>query len=340
MPDPSFSPGPSAAELSLDRTEILGPVLGAIAYGIHVAVFAQCIYHITPARARLSHYRGNIRPWLLLGFIFVLFAMATMNVAYSTKLILLQFIDHRDYPGGPNAWVLANYPQFVAGNVSFVVANSRRRAPVWDSLWIIVFPFLVYLASTAMSILSVFQTSRPDASLWSTTGVVFSVPYFSISIGLNILLTLLLVTRLLYMSYNAKHSIGPEHSKAYVSIAAMLLESATPYAVTGMIFIITYARNSNVQHLVLPILGQVMCISPEIIILRVAMGRAVESRHRATGSSVRFDHRDPALATTFSCTSSDDASGKGNLNVSPFHSSMSSGSTMLGSQPHLLKENA
>ncbi|KAI0833560.1 hypothetical protein BC628DRAFT_1308805, partial [Trametes gibbosa] len=174
----------------------------------------------------------------------------------------------RNYPGGPSAWVLANYPQFVAGNVSFIVANFLadglllwRTYMVWTSPWIVAFPSFVYLGSTAMSILSVFQTSRPDASLWSTTGVIFSVPYFSISIGLNILLTLLIVVRLLWMSYSAKHSIGSDHSKTYVSIAAMLLESAAPYAVTGVIFIITYARNSDVQHLVLPILGQVM-VSP------------------------------------------------------------------------------
>ena len=62
-----------------------------------------------------------------------------------------------------------------------------------------------------------------------------------------------------------------------MSIASMLVESAMLYAVTGLIFIITYAINSNVQNLVLPVLSQMVCISPELIILRVAMGRAVSA---------------------------------------------------------------
>lgn len=97
-----------------------------------------------------------------------------------------------------------------------------------------------------MSIMTLFQSSRPDASLWTTVTVQFSLPYFSISIALNVMLTLLLVVRLLYMSYSARRAIGGEHGRTYISIAAMLLESATPYAAVGLLFIITYARDSNV----------------------------------------------------------------------------------------------
>lgn len=113
-----------------------------------------------------------------------------------------------------------------------------------------------------MSILTLYQASRPTASLWTHTTVQFSLPYFSISIALNILLTLLLVGRLFYMSERAKRAIGREHAATYSSIASMLIESAVPYAVTGLIFIITYARNSNVQNLVLPVLSQIMVCHP------------------------------------------------------------------------------
>ena len=78
-------------------------------------------------------------------------------------------------------------------------------------------------------------------------------------------------------SARAKRAVGREHAATYMSIASMFIESAMPYAVTGLIFIITYAINSNVQNLVLPVLSQMVCISPELIILRVAMGRAVSA---------------------------------------------------------------
>ena len=111
-----------------------------------------------------------------------------------------------------------------------------------------------------MSIMVIFQASRPNASLWTSTTVQFTLPYFAISISLNVSLTLLLVGRLFHMSYNLRKTMGKnsEHGKAYISIATMLIESAAPYAIAAIVFIITYARNSNVQNLVLPVLAQIM----------------------------------------------------------------------------------
>lgn len=109
-----------------------------------------------------------------------------------------------------------------------------------------------------MSIMVIFQSSRPNASLWTTTTVQFTLPYFTISVSLNIILTLLLVGQLLRMSYDLRKTMGKNHAATYISIAAMLLESATPYAAVGLIFIITYARNSDVQNLALPVLSQIM----------------------------------------------------------------------------------
>ncbi len=114
------------------------------------------------------------------------------------------------------------------------------------------------LPLAALSILTLFQASRPESSLWTNTTIVMAVPYFSISVSLNILLTLLLVGRLWYMSERAKRTIGREHAATYTSIATMLVESAVPYAIAGLVFIITYARNSNVQNIALPVLSQIM----------------------------------------------------------------------------------
>lgn len=110
--------------------------------------------------------------------------------------------------------------------------------------------------------MTVFQASRPNANLWTKVTIQFSLPYWSISIALNTLLTLLLVSRLLYMSYNARKALSDDHGKPYISVAAMLLESAAPYTIIGLIYIVTYARNSQVQNLVLPILSQVMVYIP------------------------------------------------------------------------------
>lgn len=98
--------------------------------GVHVAVFAECIYRINPARGSVARSRssggsGRFQSWFLVGFIFLLFLMGTINMACNTKMNQLMFIDNRDFPGGPNAWFFTNYNSGIntAGNAAYIIAN-------------------------------------------------------------------------------------------------------------------------------------------------------------------------------------------------------------------------
>jgi hypothetical protein len=60
--------------------------------------------------------------------------------------------------------------------------------------------------------------------------------------------------------------MGVQNSGQYVSIVAMLIESAALYAVWSTVFLICYARNTPFQNILLPPLGQVQ-VSPHAKIL-------------------------------------------------------------------------
>jgi hypothetical protein len=140
--------------------------------------------------------------------------------------------------------------------------------------------------------LFVVQAAQPNSSLWAHTTLNFSVPYFSISMGLNVLPTSMLVTRLFHMRHKIVKALGSRHGKTYTNIAAMILESATPYGIISFIFLVLYTTNNTAALLFIPLLVQVQvgdfsrkimiirltlipqCISPILIILRVARGRA------------------------------------------------------------------
>ena len=126
------------------------------------------------------------------------------------------------------------------------------------SFWypIAIIPLLALLASTALSILVVYQSSRPNAGLWTTITISVTVPYFAISIGLNIAMTLAIAGRMLYMRRTVISVLGPEHARLYTSVASMFIESGAVYSVLGLIFLVSYARGSNVQNLVLQSLDQ------------------------------------------------------------------------------------
>lgn len=145
--NPYAPPGESPSDLWLERSNLVGAVLGGVAYGsysrlrprlslagtnatlvgVHVAVFAECVYRIAPMRGGLARHRrnGRLQSWFLLGYVFLLFLMGTVNLACNTKMAQLMFIDNRAFPGGPNAWFFANYNNTnnTAGNASYIIAN-------------------------------------------------------------------------------------------------------------------------------------------------------------------------------------------------------------------------
>lgn len=101
--------------------------------------------------------------------------------------------------------------------------------------------------------LSVAQTAQPNATLWSNGVLNFTVPFFSLSMGLNIFLTLLLILRLLYMRHKIRTSVGAQYARTYTSIATMILESALPNALVSFVFVVLYAIHNPASNLFLPL---------------------------------------------------------------------------------------
>ncbi|KAI5892267.1 uncharacterized protein SCHCODRAFT_02701238 [Schizophyllum commune H4-8] len=284
--------------LMIDRTLLLGPLIGGGAWGVLIAVSfltVRALFTCMSSGSRASrNYNGS-----LLAFVGLVFACGTINYATNAELSVRMFVENRLYAGGPSAFIVANYgdPFVVLGNASYIAASAladvllvwlvillfstmRAKAQqlyrcyiVWTKRWgIIIVPACVYLASISMSILLLYQVSQPAQSLWRQVN--FGLAYFSLSLAVNVLLTLLIAGRLLAMSKRVKATLGPQHAHMYTSIAALVVESASPYALTNLVFIITYGMGSPVSYTLLPILSQVMCTSAVLIILRVASGRA------------------------------------------------------------------
>jgi hypothetical protein len=131
--------------------------------------------------------------------------------------------------------------------------------------------------------------------------------------------------------------MGSQQRSPYLSISAMLVESALLFSAFGLLYLVPYLLNNNlqvsntrvrcdgrqltfmIQNLVLNPAGQIGSISPLLIVMRVAQGQAltkekmVDTTTLAAGSSsgrsmrlrpLRF-HRgaDTSLATGIAATS-------------------------------------
>ena len=147
---------------------------------------------------------------------------------------------------------------------------------------VIAFPCLMYLASlgtclglaathsanptyTASGITSIYQSSRPISTLRCLAFVIdYEVPYFSISSALNILLTLMIVTRLFLLHRNVKRAMNApvRVNGLYRVIVTSLIESCAIYSATLVLFIGLLATSSPFFGVVLPIFLNVqVCVA-------------------------------------------------------------------------------
>lgn len=86
----------------------------------------------------------------------------------------------------------------------------------------------------------------------------FAIPYFSFSIAVTILATILITIKLMTGRQLLKRLLGNDHGTPYVSIAAMVIESAAIYSIIGVFFIGFLVANHPAQDVLNPMVGQAM----------------------------------------------------------------------------------
>jgi hypothetical protein len=87
----------------------------------------------------------------------------------------------------------------------------------------------------------------------------FGIPYFSISLGLNLILTLMIVIRIVRHSRDVRDAIGSlvRPKRLYGAIVTIFVESSALYAVVFLLYIAPWGAGSSLQFIFFPILSQV-----------------------------------------------------------------------------------
>ena len=144
--------------------------------------------------------------------------------------------------------------------------------------WVMAFPYLIYLASVgmcssspqagggtltnttnvALGIADVYQDSGTKYGTATPTNIATS--YYSTCLLLNVLLTLMIVTRLILHIRDVRKTAGPSkgfsglHTVA-ATVATMLIESYALYAVALLSFVVPWAARSGVGSLLSAVVG-------------------------------------------------------------------------------------
>jgi len=192
------------------------------------------------------------------------------------------FIDDRNFPGGPIEYLVKEYsfPVSMMGNAVFPIQ-------IWlcDGLMIyrllliygfdyrlIIIPVLLLLGSFSMGSIILNQELVGHTGFWSKSTINFAIPFFSLSITLNFLVTILIVARLLYLRRQSRKAMGGGYFRDEVSVSAMFVESALLTTTFSLIFLVPYARNHPVANIFQGLVFYAQTAASMLITLRVAHG--------------------------------------------------------------------
>jgi len=190
------------------------------------------------------------------------------------------WIEQRDIDGGPVAAFGANITAWynVFGTAADILANAMgdglmlyRCYVFWGHVKpVMILPTLIYLGSVAMGLTTTVQSA--NTSFFVGVTVNFGIPWLVLTIVFNILVTGLIVGRLLYVQKKMSTVLGTSVSRKYTGLLSVLVESALPFTALGIVYLAVYIRNLPEELAMADIWGAIVALSPQAIILRVAMG--------------------------------------------------------------------
>ncbi|TFK49606.1 hypothetical protein OE88DRAFT_1736610 [Heliocybe sulcata] len=279
----SYAPNETSAQIYAEQCFVQGALLCAVGYGIQTALFGMCINYTHKELSSRPRQRGTILRGLYVTVLFTLNTLFMASVAkftHSPSSTIATFL--ADLPPSKTTCSLSLSMSWGTSRVRtgwlitggtqvwrFMVIYKGSIIPMWA---VMAFPALIYLASITMGILWLIQVSV--TSPWESGSLNWTVPYLSISLALNIILTVAITARLLVYRHRIRSVMGPGHGKKYVGIAAMLVESASLYTVFSLLVLVPFALNNPLSDVFLQALIQFQATAVFLIMYRVAQGKA------------------------------------------------------------------
>lgn len=293
-----MSPPPTAP---FERSLYVGNALGGILYGIQIYLVFHSCYILLDSKSGFQGWKSpTVKFYVIYGI--AMLVLTTFAMAANMLLGQLMWIEHRDFPGGPFAYYVANSTLWIniLGTTASIVGNYMNDALllyrcyiIWAGDWrVVVGPFIIYLGTIAMSLMALTESALPNSSFFAHRTTNFTVPWLSLTSGLNAIVTILICSRILYFSRFAPSAKGTP--SPHTSIVAILVESALPVTILGILCAIYFGKQEAPELAFAIVWGEFVPISPQLIILRVAMGRGwtKDTSSKLGSTAIKFAERE------------------------------------------------
>ncbi|KAL0575150.1 hypothetical protein V5O48_006827 [Marasmius crinis-equi] len=291
------------SDILLEKTFLNAGYLSGVAFGIQLVIYGACVHSLW------TKQRGARFSKIFIGYLTVLCVLNLIWTATSAYGLQLTFVDNRNYPGGVIAFLgvefalpanIVSLSSYIASNILADMLMIWRCYIVWTAvpgaklkgLLAIILPSLMLLGSfsqsqiipiveldvgclpsqnTVLSILFALQTTGP-AGLFASITAVFAVPFFALSMVLNMVVSLLIMARI--WEYRRRGQVPSGYGNAKISFGAIIIESAAMYSIVSMLVVVTFSIGHPINQIWLGIAPATQVIANYLIIYRIAQGWA------------------------------------------------------------------
>ncbi|RDX40715.1 hypothetical protein OH76DRAFT_307773 [Lentinus brumalis] len=288
----------------------------AILYGAELVIYGLTM------QALFKHRKA----WTRTDKFYMAFSTAMLcliTIYMSTEAVFGQemWVVNADFPGGALAWFAKNADVWyqTLGTASSVFLNMLSDAlliyrvfVVWTDYRVIAFPCLLYVASIALGILELYLSGKPNADFFVGKAMQLGTAYWASTISLNVIATLIICGRLTYLGRAieaARNVKGGKAAVRYTGTVSMVVESALPYSMAGLAFLVSFGIGSDLSVMFGAFYGLFSCISPQLIIMRIVSGTAwTRNRTAETVSGLEFQNLEGRVGSAATGVASEVAS--------------------------------
>ncbi|TBU39969.1 hypothetical protein BD309DRAFT_928018 [Dichomitus squalens] len=264
------------SSITAARMSYAAALVASVTFGIYVTLAAY-----TAARVIKSPLRHRAGKKVLLAWISATFAVQMIYYVGGSKWSEIEFVESAVDPGVFASQLSSRLAILKDTSYTVIIWLAdgfilyRGVAIYADKLYVVLLPALLYLASIATGIGLLVETAKPGAVFGEATVIDFGTPFWSLSVSMNVLTTLLIAGRLIYRRRALLDSTSKNKPSAYYGPeVAIFLESAALYAICSIIYIPMFAKNIPLQFPFSALLGAAASIAPHFIILRMVSGES------------------------------------------------------------------
>ncbi|EED84215.1 predicted protein [Postia placenta Mad-698-R] len=272
----------------------IGNIINGVLYGVELVLYLTTMYWLLEKKRK--HTRRDSDKFFMF-FSTVLFTMSTINLIVESIFGEEMWIVNADYPGGMNAWFAANASVWyeTMGSAAGVVLNLfadglmiYRCFVIYNSFAIVIFPCFLYISTFALGIATLYMSGKPSGDFFAGQAADVALAYNCGTIGINVIVTCLICGRIFYFARRARRELDYAAAEPYMNALAIVIESALPFSVFGIMFLVTYGMNNGLEMTFMSFYVLFTAISPQLIVMRVIAGRAWTRQTGAAMTTMEF----------------------------------------------------